>query len=115
MTLMGISAVLLACVVGLVTFFLTRNGAAGEIEAVKDELSATQLALSNAKIDFEARQQELRSSIDEARTREGGNSQSRRCGQAFAPDIRRIEGCFRREGPVSRRSRPPRRNEIATC
>ena len=70
MTLMAISAVLLACVVGLVTFFLTRNGAADEIEAVRDELSATQLALSNAKIDFEARQQELRRSIDEARTRE---------------------------------------------
>ena len=75
MTLMAISAVLLACVVGLVTFFLTRNGAADEIEAVRDELSATQLALSNANSDFEARQQELRKSIEEAHdTRERGKA-----------------------------------------
>ena len=66
-----VSAVLLAGIVGFITYYLTRKGASSKIETFRSEVSATQLVLSNAKSDFEARRDELRKSIEEAHTREG--------------------------------------------
>lgn len=70
MALIVLSAVLLACATGFITYYVTRKQASSENEAVKHELAEAQLAFSTAKSDFEARQQELRVSIEEVRTRE---------------------------------------------
>jgi DNA recombination protein RmuC len=70
MTLNLLSTVLLAFTAALITYLLTRRHAQQRIATVTDELiQATSTALS-AKADFEARQGELRKSIDEARNRE---------------------------------------------
>ena len=63
-------AVLLAAVVGFISYYVARKQASSELDAVKGELSKTQLLLSNTNSDFEARQQELRKSIEEAHARE---------------------------------------------
>jgi len=70
MFLIVLFAILLAAIAGFITYYLTRKGASSEIGTLRAELAATQLALSTAKTDFTARQEELRKSIDEARGRE---------------------------------------------
>ena len=70
MASMVLIAVLLAAVVGFSSYYVARKQASSELDAVKGELSKTQLLLSSANSDFEARQQELRKSIEEAHTRE---------------------------------------------
>lgn len=63
-------AVLFAATVGLSTYLLTRRQARSQTEAVGRELTDAKTALSAARADFEARQEGLRRSIDEARQRE---------------------------------------------
>lgn len=70
MALTLIFTILLAATVGLSTYLLTRRHARLQTEAVNRELAEVKAALSAAKADFEARHEELRKSIDEARQRE---------------------------------------------
>lgn len=65
-----ISAILLSAIVGFITYHVARRQAQLQADVLNGELVETRLALSNAKTDFEARQEELRKSIDETRGRE---------------------------------------------
>jgi DNA recombination protein RmuC len=65
-----IIATLLVATVGLTTYLLTRRPARLRVEALVRELAEARTAFSTAKADFDARQQELRNSINEARERE---------------------------------------------
>src|SRR6266851_4972633 len=70
MALNLIIATLLAATVGLVTYLLTRRQDRLRADAAGRELAEAKTALSMAKADFDARQEELRKSINEARERE---------------------------------------------
>jgi chromosome segregation ATPase len=70
MALNLIIAALLATAVALVTCFLMRRQAHAREDAAGRELADAKTALSIAKADFEARQEGLRKSINEARERE---------------------------------------------
>ena len=70
MALTLIIAILLAATVGLITHLLTRKQAHLQADALGRELAEFKTALSTAKTDFDARQEELRNSINEARKRE---------------------------------------------
>ena len=70
MALNLIIAALLAATVGLITYLLARRGAHLRADAVGGELAEAKTALSIAKADFDARQEELRHSVNEARERE---------------------------------------------
>jgi len=61
---------LFAATVGLITYLSTRRRAQLRADAVSCRLAEAETALSTARTDFEARQQELRKFIDEARARE---------------------------------------------
>ncbi len=65
-----IIAILLAATVGQITYLLTRRQARQQVDLVGHELAEARTALSTAKADFDARQEELRNSISEARERE---------------------------------------------
>ncbi len=65
-----IAALLLSVIVGIATYFVTRRKLRARIDTLSRELAKVQTDLSTAKTDFEARQQELRESISEARRRE---------------------------------------------
>ncbi len=70
MALNLIIAALLAATVGLITYLLTRRRAHLRGDAAGRELAEAKTASSVAKADFDARQEELRHSINEARERE---------------------------------------------
>jgi DNA recombination protein RmuC len=70
MVLNLIIAMLLAATVGLTTYLLTRRYARLRMDELGYELAEAGTAFSTAKADFDARQQELRNSINEARERE---------------------------------------------
>jgi DNA recombination protein RmuC len=70
MALNLIIATLLAATVGLITYLLTHRQAHLRAHAVGRELADAKTALSMAKADFDARHEELRNSINEARERE---------------------------------------------
>jgi exonuclease VII large subunit len=70
MALTLIIAILLAATVGLITHLLTRKQAHLQADALGRELAEFKTALSTAKTDFDARQEELRNSINEARENE---------------------------------------------
>jgi len=63
-------AVLLSITVGLTTYLLSRRTSRLRTNALESDLIDVKTALSTAKADFDARQQELRNSINEARERE---------------------------------------------
>jgi DNA recombination protein RmuC len=63
-------AALLAATVGLVTYLVTRRHDRLRVDAAGRELAEAKTALSMAKADFDARQEELRRFIFEARERE---------------------------------------------
>src|SRR5580658_1002010 len=65
-----IIAALLAATVGLITYLLTRRQTRLQADAMGRELAEARTALSTTKADFDARQEELRNSISEARERE---------------------------------------------
>jgi len=71
MTVDLIVLVLVAALVGLITFLLTHRKGRIETSAVIRELAEAKAALAMATADYEARQGELRKQIDEARGREG--------------------------------------------
>jgi DNA recombination protein RmuC len=62
--------ILLAAIVGLSTYLLTRRQARLQLEVGNRELADIKAVLSAVKADFEARREELRKSVDEARARE---------------------------------------------
>lgn len=70
MALNLIIATLLAATVGLMTYLLTRRQSHLRADAVGRELADAKTALSMAKTDFDARHEELRTSINDARERE---------------------------------------------
>jgi chromosome segregation ATPase len=70
MVLNLIITTLLAVTVGLITYVSTRRHARRRMDALGRELAEANTAFSVAKADFDARQQELRNSINEARERE---------------------------------------------
>jgi DNA recombination protein RmuC len=70
MTLSLTFTILLAAIVGLSTYLLTRRQARLQLEVRNRELVDIKTALSVVKADFEARREELRKSVDEARERE---------------------------------------------
>jgi DNA recombination protein RmuC len=70
MALNLIIATLLAATVGLITYVLTRRRGHLRAEAAGGELAESKTAFSVAKADFDARQEELRHSVNEARERE---------------------------------------------
>jgi DNA recombination protein RmuC len=61
---------ILAATVGLITYQLTRRRARSKMDATGRELADAKTALLTVKVDFDARQGELRKSIEEARERE---------------------------------------------
>lgn len=63
-------AILVSAIVGLTTYLLTRRQARLRVDALESELADAKTAFSTVKADFDARQQELRNSINEARGRE---------------------------------------------
>jgi DNA recombination protein RmuC len=65
-----VTATLLAATVGLTTYLLTRWQAKLRADTLSRELAEAKAALSIAKTDFDARQQELRNSVHEIRQRE---------------------------------------------
>jgi DNA recombination protein RmuC len=65
-----IIAALFSATVGLTTYLWTRRQAHLRADALERELAAAKTAFSTARADFDARQQELRNSINEARERE---------------------------------------------
>ena len=70
MALNLIIATLLAATAGLITYLLTRRRAHLREDALAVELAEAKTAFSVAKADFDARQEELRHSVNEARERE---------------------------------------------
>ena len=70
MTFSLIFTILLAAIVGLSIYLLTRRQARLQVEVGNRELAEIKTVLSVAKADFEARREELRKSVDEARERE---------------------------------------------
>jgi DNA recombination protein RmuC len=62
--------VVLAATVGLITYQLTGRRARVQMDAASRELAEAKTELLTVKVDFDARQGELRKSIDEARERE---------------------------------------------
>lgn len=70
MTLNLILASLLAATVGLTTYLLTRRQARLRVDDLGRDLAENRTTFSIAKADFDARQQELRNTINEARERE---------------------------------------------
>src|SRR5579872_6116801 len=65
-----IIAALLAATVGLTTYLLTRQQCRSQLDDMGRQLADARTASSASKADFDGRQQELRSSISEARARE---------------------------------------------
>jgi DNA recombination protein RmuC len=65
-----IIGILLAAIVGLAAYLLTLRHANSRLVAIRSELAEVKTAYSVAKADFDARQEELRNSINEARERE---------------------------------------------
>src|SRR5271154_3511502 len=65
-----ILAILLSATVGLTTYLLTRRHARLQVDSLERELADAKTAFSTARADFDARQQELRNSINDARERE---------------------------------------------
>ena len=65
-----IIATLFAATVGLITYLLTRRQARLQADEIGHELAEARAAFSTAKAEFDARQEELRNSISEARERE---------------------------------------------
>jgi DNA recombination protein RmuC len=63
-------AALFSATVGLTNYLWTRRQAHLRVDALEHELAAAKTAFSTARADFDARQQELRNSINEARERE---------------------------------------------
>src|SRR5271154_3487326 len=63
-------ATLLAAIVGLVTYLVTRRQAHLRADILARELSEAKTSFSMAKADFDARQEGLKKSITEARERE---------------------------------------------
>jgi DNA recombination protein RmuC len=63
-------AILLAITVGLITHLLRRRQTRIEVDAIGLELAETKSTLATVKADFDARQEELRNSLKEARERE---------------------------------------------
>jgi len=63
-------AMLLCITVGLITYLLTLRQGRVRTNALERELADAKSAFSTSKADFDARQQELRNSINEARERE---------------------------------------------
>lgn len=79
-----IIAILLAATVGLITYLLTRRQAHLRADAAARELADAKTALSMAKADFDARHEELRNSISEARERENeARTQAAKSGQQY--------------------------------
>jgi DNA recombination protein RmuC len=70
MVLNLILAILVSATVGLTTYLVTRRQARLRVDALERELADAKTAFSTVKADFDARQQELRNSINEARGRE---------------------------------------------
>ena len=107
-----ISAILLSAIVGFITYHVARRQAQLQADVLNGELVETRLALSNAKTDFEARQEELRKSIDETRGREDeAKTKARESEQTIARTRRRTEARTRGEGAVSKRGDARGRNE----
>ena len=67
---LSLFVVVLAATVGLITYQLTRRRARLKMDAAGRELAEAKTALLTVKVDFDARQGELRKSIEEARERE---------------------------------------------
>jgi DNA recombination protein RmuC len=70
MALAGILTILVATTVALITYQLTRRQAQLQAVTLNRELADARTELSTARADFDARQEELRRAIDEARQRE---------------------------------------------
>jgi DNA recombination protein RmuC len=70
MALNVIIGLLLTAAVGVATYLWSRNRSRKRLDDLGRELAEARAALSTAKTDFDARQQELRSSLTEARERE---------------------------------------------
>jgi DNA recombination protein RmuC len=70
MALSLLFTILLAATIGLSTYLLTWKQARSQAETLNRELTDAKTALSTTKADFEARREELRKSIEEARLRE---------------------------------------------
>src|ERR1035438_3506444 len=67
---LSLFVVILAATAGLITYRLTRRRARLQIDSAGRELAEAKTALLTIKVDFDARQGELRKSIEEARERE---------------------------------------------
>ena len=80
MALNAIFTIALTAAAALIAYLLTQRHAHLATEAVKRGLADAETALSAAKADFEARQEELRRSIDDARERE--KEASRKAGES---------------------------------
>jgi DNA recombination protein RmuC len=84
---MNLIIVLLATAVGLITYVLTRRRAHLRADRLCHELSEAKTAYSMTKADFDARQEELRKSINEARKREDDAKTSARDSDQRYADI----------------------------
>src|SRR5207245_10093375 len=70
MAVSAILAVLVATIVALITYHLTQRDARSKVNALNGEVTKAGMELATTRADFEARQEELRRSLDEARQRE---------------------------------------------
>lgn len=92
-------AALLAATVGLVTYLLTRRQARLRVDTVGRELAEAKAALSIAKADFNARQEELRKSINEARERENeAKAKSIESGQRYTEIAAELKQALEEKG-----------------
>lgn len=99
MTVNLIIAILLAAIIGLVTYLLTRRQDRLRADAVGHELVEAKTALSMAKADFDARQEELRKSINEARERENeAKTKATESGQRYAEIAAELKHALEEKG-----------------
>ena len=99
MALNLIIATLLAATTGLVTYLLTRRKDRLRADAVGRELAEAKTALSMAKADFDARQEELRKSINEARERENeAKTKATESGQLFTEIAAELKRALEEKG-----------------
>jgi DNA recombination protein RmuC len=99
MALNLIIATLLTATVGLVTYLLTRRKAHLRVDALCRELAEAKTTHSMAKADFDARQGELRNSINEARERENeAKTKARVSDQQYTEAIAELKIALEQKG-----------------
>ena len=87
MIISAILAILVATIAALITHHLTQRDARSKVNALNGELTKAGMQLATTRADFEARQEELRRSLDEARQRENETKEDANAADARSREL----------------------------